>query len=67
MQTGDKSKALRYLLEFIAIDGDWDLLLIKFVAFVVPLMEVGIRKNTKLKKVNDMIYLSSLKEVRLQL
>jgi len=30
-------------------------------------MEVGIRKNTKLKKVNDVIYLSSLKEVRLQL
>ena len=31
------------------------------------LMAVGIRKNTKLKKVNDVIYLSSLKEVRLQL
>jgi len=27
MQTGNKYKALRCLLEFTAIDGDWDLLL----------------------------------------
>ena len=30
----------------------------KSVAFVVHLMEVGIRKSTKLKKMNDIIYLS---------
>ena len=27
IQTGDKSKALQCLLEFTAIDGDWELLL----------------------------------------
>ena len=56
---GDKSKALRCLLDFAAmgmVTGAY--FSNKSVAFVVHLMEVGTRKSTKLKKMNDIIYLS---------